>query len=104
MVVHDLSAVHRNFQIPGAGVGDVRLDLNVVVLAGLNRIGISPQRQHLKIAGRIAGISTGRGIASNNLQMVAIKLNREWRRRGRATNFVCIMHFCGDEPIRSIRE
>jgi len=54
----------------------------------------------MKIAGAVAGISAGQGIASDNLQMVASQLDRE-RRRGvhvLTERQVVVVHFSSGEP------
>jgi hypothetical protein len=91
MIVHNLSAIYRNFQRPATGVGYIGLYLNVVVLARLNWIGVGPEREHLDVSG--TGSRTRGGISGNNLKMVAIKLDRKWGRGSHATSRVIVMHF-----------
>lgn len=79
IIVHNLLAIDINVQRPLAGVGKVGLDLDVIILATLNRIGVGPERHHLEVAGRVAGIDARRSISGNNLQMLAIEFDCERR-------------------------
>ena len=83
MIVHDLGAIYPNLQIAAAGVAYIGLYLDVIILAACNWIGVGPERKHLDVAGRVARIQTGRAISSDNLQLIADELDREWRGRMR---------------------
>jgi hypothetical protein len=96
VIVHNLTAIYRDVQIPIAVVGYVGLDLNVIILANLDGIGVGPEREHRQVAGSITRIQTRGTISSDNLQMIAIKLDRKWRRGGHAC--VTIVHLSDDKP------
>src|SRR5437899_6637317 len=55
-----------------------------MIHASLNWIGVGPERETFRVASTVARIKTRGAISSNNLQMIAGKLERE-RRRGRYT-------------------
>src|SRR6267142_7002039 len=100
MIVHNLSTIYPNLQIPGTGVGYIGGYLNIIILAGLNWIGIRPERGIMQVRRPVRRVPARQGVSGYNLQMVARKLDREWRRGMHTTTQspVLIMHFCSDEP------
>jgi hypothetical protein len=102
MIVHNLITIYRDIQIPAAGVRKIGLYLNIIIHTSLDWIGVGPEREHRKVAGTVTGIQTRGAISGNNLQMIAIKLDREWGRGGHVAKrkrIVIIVHLSGDKPI-----